>query len=125
MIKIKQLINQSSKIIPQMTDRELATVAIVFTFAYILDFIISNIRHIPPSLKSIFIIWYALLSLRFPKLYIITLALGTIFFILALLMSFFNFSLVINNFFQIGFFMIVIAFIQIVLCVKDSRQATR
>lgn len=115
MTKLAQTIKKISQLIPELKNREIAVAAIIFTFAYLLDLIISVIRHLPPSLKSIFIIWYALLSLQFPKLYIFTLVLGAVFFVLAMVMSFFDFLLVINNFFQVGFFLTAIAFIQILL----------
>lgn len=114
------LIKKLEKLNIKFTSREVAHISIIFVIAYMIDLIVADIRNIPGSLKSIFVIWFTILALKFPKIYLASLFLAIILFILAFIVNFYHNLAAVDNFLQVGFFLSIIGFIQILILEKGN-----
>ena len=116
------LFEKIEKLNIKFSDREVAQISVIFVIAYMADLIVADIRNIPSSLKSIFVIWYTLLALKFPKIYLASLFLAIISFILAFIINFYHNIAAVDNFLQVGFFLAIIGFIQIIILERRNLK---
>lgn len=105
----QKLINPLEK----LSDRQIATIALLFPFAYFIEFFIRRAPNLPVSQINIFYIWYFLISLRFPQTYRLNISLAAGLFILNMIFQFLEMSAMIAPTVKIGFFILVLLVIQI------------
>lgn len=98
-----------------ISDRAIATIAVFFPVAYLLEFILSRLQNEEISIKSVFVFWLALIVLRFPILYNLSLLMAALSFTFTGLIQVLKTDRFVDIGPMAGFGFLILAIIQIYL----------
>ena len=76
-----KFLDKINQFFASISDREIATMAIFFPIAYVVELVLSRVQNQEVSIKSVIGFWIILVALRFPNLYKVSLFMAALSFI--------------------------------------------
>ncbi|KKQ90044.1 MAG: hypothetical protein UT11_C0014G0008 [Berkelbacteria bacterium GW2011_GWA2_38_9] len=76
-----KFLDKINQFFASISDREIATMAIFFPIAYVVELVLSRVQNQEDSIKSVIGFWIILVALRFPSLYVVSLFMAALSFI--------------------------------------------
>lgn len=117
-----KFIDKINQFFASISDREIATTAIFFPMAYVIELFFSRVQNQELSIKSIIGFWIILVALRFPNLYKVSLALAALSFIFTGMIQILKTDRFVDIGPLAGFGLLLIAIAQIYLSRWQSQE---